>query len=471
MSEDTKPRSRVLTREEQAAIMALPEREFSFGGVRKRGLYDETNHKFYFLKDDGSLEGKVAEVTFKDRTEDTIPEERESEAKRTQKIITLGDVLRKAAGASDEEIRGNQRRKSVSTQQEDKTPASVDASASPSDDRKRHGKSKLVFGLSIVIVLIFLLIFILPGSVRNSLRSLSVQSNSYSGTTIPVTPQSLENETDGICIIQVTCNLLPGTRLNADQLTPLRISQDSYDTFCSYRDSLYLWSAVEDLFATSNYATRFIPKGQFLGYDDVSAVSPIMPNPWILENSGHQYVTIPISDSIAGDDRLTFGSLCDAEIIVSSVSDTRSQEEDLYIDNMRRITVSENKDKYLISGVVICDILDSEQNSLYEDYRKLAEIPSGLQLSYLRNSFRAEPEMNSMLTPKYVLVRLTSDQAKALGDVTSSNAAVTMSLSGTCETGTDQKHHIAFSILDLRKKFVLAHEEIQKEGGENDYRG
>ena len=74
--EEGKPAVRTMTKEEIAAILALPVREFTFGGVQKRGRYDVETHKFYFLKDDGSLKGRIATVTFRDRA----PEDTEGKA-------------------------------------------------------------------------------------------------------------------------------------------------------------------------------------------------------------------------------------------------------------------------------------------------------------------------------------------------------------------------------------------------------
>ena len=53
VTEKNKPGVRTISREEFAAIMTLPIREFKFGGVQKRGRYDEESHKFYFINDEG----------------------------------------------------------------------------------------------------------------------------------------------------------------------------------------------------------------------------------------------------------------------------------------------------------------------------------------------------------------------------------------------------------------------------------
>lgn len=103
-SEDKKPRT--MSPDEQARILSLPIREFAFGSVMRKGHFDEEAHKFYFVNNDGSLEGKVAKVIYKDQPPD---EEDQSENEATQgdsstpheRKAALATMLRRVASGGE----------------------------------------------------------------------------------------------------------------------------------------------------------------------------------------------------------------------------------------------------------------------------------------------------------------------------------------------------------------------------------
>ena len=443
--EEEKPAVRTMTREEIAAILALPVREFTFGGVQKRGRYDEETHKFYFLKDDGSLEGRIATVTFRDRApEDTKgkaqPEE-ESAASKGKR--SLGDILRKLAGAGGAETPSNADTKGRRERRPKKEKQPLVKSSGPVDQETKNQK-KIALAVGILVVVIALCVVVLPGVIRSSLNGLQ------NGPT----PEKHTASLDTIAVIQVTRDLIPGDLLTEDSLRRVTISAADYNQIYLNGSPLYQWTRCEDLLQTRNYVTEYIPMGLYLTYDNVSGVSPQTNNPWMGNGTGFVSVFLPLPEEILADERLSFGVVADVAIQKASQRTDASQLEQDSIDGMVISTVREDRVGYSITGLAICDLLNEQQSSLYSRFSNLMDIPSGEQITYLRRLFQNDPGEISALSPRYAVVRLTEAQARELGDL--SNANVNITLTDNTDNGTDVKLQYTEGVQVLLENIRLA---------------
>lgn len=452
MAEESKPGIRTISKEELAAIMVLPVREFKFGGVQKRGRYDEESHKFYFMNDEGKLIGRIATVTFHDKAPmDAVPSESkapqpegsEADGRRSSLI----QILRKLAGSSEAEING------IGSQQEKPPNSEKKARVNtrkPNAEEKQ--KRKLLIGAALALFMLLLCVIIVPSIIRNSVNG---TGQAGSGGSIENPTQNVSS-LDAITVIQVTRDLIPGDILSSEDLQSAVISAAEYNLIYTGSSPLYQWSRCEDLLEMRNYVTEYIPKGLYLTYDNVSGVYPQTINPWMQETLGVSYVSIPLSESVQTDTRLTYGAILDITIQKSSQHAGSSQGEENDVDGMKVTIVREDRVGYTLQNAWVCDLLDSKGESLYARYSHLMAIPSGEQVTYLRNLFLSDSATAGTLSPQYIVVGLTTAQAKELGNLNSSGVSIKISLTDRTDTGTDAKLRFSEGAKVLLENITLA---------------
>ena len=382
----------------------------------------------YFLKDDGSLEGRIATVTFRDRApedkEGRVPSEEDSTPSKGKRSI--GDVLRKLGGATD----GKTGSKPTARGKRERHPKmeKLDlAKPSGAGDPEAKNQKKIILAVGISVAMVALCVVVLPGVIHSSLNGLQ---NSQ-------TPEKRTESLDAIAVIQVTRDLIPGDLLTEDSLRRVTISAADYNQIYLNGSPLYQWTRCEDLLQTRNYVTEYIPMGLYLTYDNVSGVSPQTNNPWLGNGSGFVSVSLPLPEEIIADERLSFGVIADVAIQKASQRTGSSQLEQDNIDGMLVSTVREDRVGYSITGVAICDLLNEQQISLYSRFSNLMDVPSGEQVTYLRRLFQNDPGEIRALSPRYAVVRLTEAQARELGDLSNANLHIT--LTESADNGTDVK--------------------------------
>ncbi|MCD8008982.1 MAG: hypothetical protein LUF68_08670 [Clostridiales bacterium] len=476
-----------LTQEEIEKIMALPIREFTVGGLKKSGRYDKVTSKFYFLKDDGTLEGHVANIKVNWPTPDEQKKSNTSgdtDSRNSSKSKSnsggLMASLRKLAGATDDEISGNinnktardedvkdtkkakgaKSKKAKAPTEEKNNVLSKTVEVKPDDDannseveKKSKKKNRFVVGIIIVAVGVAAVVCLLP----TLLSTLSNEPTETPTTAIPtqtvevtIAPavetstiditEDVEENLDTIDVIQVSQDLIPGDLLTEDVLQMATLSASDYNLIGINGSPLYQWSRLEDLLKTNNYVTEYIQKGLYLTYDNVSAVQPQSVNPWSTSVEGRQFVTIPLDDETANSSLLSYGATFSAVIQKLSTSSNKGENDE--IDGMEHITISESTDTYSLSNIVICDMLNANKESLYTRYSNLMSIPSGEQITYLRNLLISGETTAEDITPKYIVVSLTDVQVDVLGDLTSNNVLITITLTeGVTDAGTEAKQY------------------------------
>ena len=302
MAERNEEKTRVITREEQEAIMLLPIREFKFAGVLRRGRYDEENSKFYFLNEDGLLEGRVATVTFRDKPPDSETAETQIAEEKTRgstPLFFLSAALRKLAGATEDEIKGN--------------AATADSTAEadlPSEESPPEGKPKNNRKLILAIAACAAGVLVLTGVLYWTAGALIRMLDNPSADDLTPARSSL----DTIQVIQVARDLIPGDKLSANDLQSASISAADYNMINTNGSPLYQWSRCEDLLQTTNYITEYIPRGLYLSYDNVSGVNPLPGNPWTASEEGFRFTVIPITESLRSEKMLSFGAMLDIAV-------------------------------------------------------------------------------------------------------------------------------------------------------------
>ena len=446
MTEKSKPGVRTISREEFAAIMTLPIREFKFGGVQKRGRYDEESHKFYFINDEGKLIGRIATVTFHDKAPaETVPAEyntpQQNRPKAEDQRNALVCFLRKMAGSSEAEINAK-----GSTQENQ--PVSEKRGVDRGENaEKEKRKRKFLICATLATTILLLCVIVVPSVIRNSFKGFG-QANSES-------PQN-NSALEAITVIQVTRDLIPGDILTSEDLQSAVVSAAEYNLIYTGSSPLYQWSRCEDLLETQNYVTEYIPKGLYLTYDNVSGVYPRLINPWMEAQSEIRYVSIPINEGVRTDARLNYGAIINLTIQKSSRGVDTSQGEENDIDGMEVTVVREDRVGYALQNVVVCDLLDGDGESLFARHSHLMAIPSGEQVTYLRNLFLSDSKADGALSPQYIVIGLTAAQAKELGDLNSGSIEIAVSLTGQADTGTDAKLRFSEGAKALFENIALA---------------
>lgn len=414
---------RILSAQEVEEIMALPDRRFIIAGLERKGKFNENTGIFYILNDDGTLNGRIAKTTRKDRPPDeatlAVKDSGTADASNGESTkhfnFSLSKTLHKLAGDADCGDDSN----------------TMDDSETSSTDNPKKKKIfvPIISGLAIVSLL---LIFALSKAVGP-------------------TPQNDENlsgpSLETIDVIQVTRDLIPGDFISEDNIQRASISAETYNQIYLDSSQLYQWSRYEAL--TGNQVITYIPCGQYLTYDNVASVYLQPANPWLNESEDMSYVTIPLKEDILANDNFSYGSVVNLIITKQTVKEINQTEEDTEqdastvnipgLDHQMSIQQSYVVDTYGMSDITICDLLNSKQESLYSTYTSWICIPTGERLTYIRNRLNDDRQLTDSLTPAYAIIRISNEQAAELGDLTGDNISISFIDQDVIDTETETK--------------------------------
>ena len=450
--------ARMLSREEFDQIMALPERRFTFGGIEKRGKFDETTNKFYVLDDDNKLTGKSITVTHRDRP----PGEDEQ---RTAEDKSLADKSRGALAGALRKIAGGEKEDDA----EDEVPAKKAKEAKQEDPQKGLFRKKLFFFIVAALVILLIAFVAVPKLIHNAVAPKEPAPASVQATEQTQTKKAI----DMISVVQVNRDLVPGDKITENVIQEAKISAETYNQISLTGMQLYQWTRAEDLMEKD--VLDFVPRGQYLTYDNIGIYHQ-NANPWINEQDGLVSVIVPI-DFTADAKTVTninYGSVLDLVISKQSVKESddgasasaEPLEGTAAVQHESTVEQSYVVDTYRIAGTAVCDILNGNKVSLYRTFTSWFGIPSGEQVTYIKNLFRSSKDIYTQLTPAFIVIRMSEADAAVLGDLTGTDVTIQFSLTDNKLTDTEDRAIYVDKAASLRSNIELAMSSVLQEEAE-----
>lgn len=433
-----------LTQADIDRIMALPKRTFIIGNLETRGLYDEENRRFYLLDENGNWTRKVAIIK-----SPPPPSENQEQEDELEQEDTDDDC---EGAAPKEEPQKNRLRKLLERPKGNlgfkgaKSSAMAKLSGKVSPKLPITWLHILIAGLILVVLLILV---ILPSINQVFYRGVNPPQAIPYPTQQLVEPTTEDPTLTNINVIQVKQALIPGDTITAENIQAAGISAADYELLRASGRTLYQWDVANNLIGM--VVTKYIPKGGYLASGDESTTYTPTPNPWVNEQQGMTYVTIPLKDK-AEDPLLNFGAKINLDIVKTI---TTTQEPDATTGET--VTMIKSKE-YQYHPVIVCDILNADGDSLYPYYFAYMSIPAAERLSYLKSALLSNPELESKLTPTAVRIKIQSDDAEAIGNFNNSDVKITWGTfsADDMDLTTDTKRNFAGSASGVKQTILQA---------------
>lgn len=410
------------TKEERDRIMALSVRQFKIGGSTRSGMFDENTKMLYMLDENGELTGECA------RYKGSLP-------------VTPPSTPQETSAAEQKKP----------AQPEKKKTASGDAV-----EKKSTSKNKYLKYLLLVVAL--MAVFVMVSTVMNTLSTdTEEQPDTVLDEPIKETVSDLYGISEGaesVSVIQVVRNMLPGEVISSDDIQEITVSYAFYAQLSLSNSTLYKWESAEHLIGC--YVKEYMPSGGLMSYDDVvsSYELAIGSNPW-LENVEGSYIKIPLTEELKANTDLRFGSLIDLAVVSEDKKTTTiknpddDETEEIYESEgiTHESSVGSNilVDTYTISDLVVCDVLASDGNSIFDAYVSYMGVPVGERYDFFTALFNDDPSLPDELTPAYILVHVSDVQLDIIGKLDKdSNYSVSLADGVGC-TSTDERTFAAES--------------------------
>lgn len=459
-----------LNQEQLAYIRGLEVRTVKVSGRSQKIACDFEKKTAYFLDSANNPTGQATHLSdeniaslMKRQTEESHPTPEKKDEKSSGKKPepssgrkTIIRFLRKLAGATEEEINGTSDSKQDTSKQA--SPQSDTEETQEQDPEQEKGKKKAKAKTYIVVSVA--VIAILTAGTAITLKNIS-HPGGGEATASSSTQSSKSLNT--IEVIQATQDLIPGDAITSENIQKATISAEAYNQISLASVSLYQWSRSDSLIDA--YAVSYIPKGQYLTYNNVNTVYSQKSNPWGNPGDGYKFISLPIQKSEDAQE-VNYGSVVNLTIVKKTVKETGNtntddadKQEIAGLDHKTSVQQSSIVDTYLLSDVVVCDLLDSDKNSLYETLTSWMEIPAGEQPTYIKTRFQEDESLMKELEPKYMQLRVTAEQAEALGSLTD-DVTITIEVQNKSDTGNDAKKLYAAEAKALRKSITTISQEL-----------
>ena len=459
-----------LNQEQLAYIRGLEVRTVKVSGRSQKIACDFEKKTAYFLDSANNPTGQATHLSdeniaslMKRQAEESHPTPEKKDEKSSGKKPesssgrkTIIRFLRKLAGATEEEINGTSDSKQDTSKQA--SPQSDTEETQEQDPEQEKGKKKAKAKTYIVVSVA--VIAILTAGTAITLKNIS-HPGGGEATASSSTQSSKSLNT--IEVIQATQDLIPGDAITSENIQKATISAEAYNQISLASVSLYQWSRSDSLIDA--YAVSYIPKGQYLTYNNVNTVYSQKSNPWGNPGDGYKFISLPIQKSEDAQE-VNYGSIVNLTIVKKTVKETGNtntddadKQEIAGLDHKTSVQQSSIVDTYLLSDVVVCDLLDSDKNSLYETLTSWMEIPAGEQPTYIKTRFQEDESLMKELEPKYMQLRVTAEQAKALGSLTD-DVTITIEVQNKSDTGNDAKKLYAAEAKALRKSITTISQEL-----------
>lgn len=443
-----------LTQEDVENIKSLPKRTFLIGNLQQTGLYDEKTKRFYYLDANGEWNGRLAIIN----TPPPPPpndEEPEGEDDSEETVVDGSDDSNESAPSLADKAKGlfsflkrNSNSETSSIMEKLRTPISK--------------KLPLTWMHMVIIGGIFLLlmIFVITPAVNRVFEPPDVPPASSTEAIPPSASQQDPNGTtsqtsepdptlSNIQVIQVKDIMIPGDAITTNNVQSAEISAADYELLRANGRILYQWDVVNNLIGM--VVNKYIPKGGYIASGDESATYTPASNPWVNDQAGMTYVTLPLDETTATSSLLNFGSKADINITKKTTSQTTQQEDGT-------ITTVTSEKKYPFTSVIICDIWNADQESIYPQYSAYLAIPAGERLDYIRAALLKNTSLEAKLTPAYIRIKIDSTIATEIGDFNSNNITIFCALhdANDIDVTSDSKREFASQARALKETIKQA---------------
>lgn len=406
-----------ISKNELERIKSLPRISLKVGDEVRFGYYDQETRRFFQTDENGELTGKVAVVNKPGAPVKPTPEEPD---------------------ATDETAPGE-----AEVQEEQTKP----------DKLKKFMPVIAVCGGLIAAACI---------TVAAILPMFNGANNDTPGNVpnLPTDGQPGETVIGEYHITQTTRDILPGQMFTLDDLQEVVIPAADYLTAKSFGNELYAWESSEKLLGY--YAGEFIPANTYLEEDEISAVPPYELNPWGVVDSGSTLLLAPVSEEIRGENALNYGNYIDMTVkkIVKTQVAVGTDPNDPAVGTgleTSGITQETTQTKeYPVNDLTICDILNANGESLYNIYCAYIGIPATKRLDYIAEALWDDETLQDKLTPAYVLVRVTNEQASALGNLNGNDTSVTIKFKGSLNAVNNDQYMFAQEAASVRQAISSA---------------
>ena len=443
-----------LSNEEYARIKSLPKRTFVIGGVKKTGLFDQENSKFYATDENGELTGKVQTISHKPKAQKPAGTAEET-------------PMEAPAPSGESESPANEK---TAKKKGKKDKDSADDGTSPV-----MKKAKPIFIVLAVLVVVAVVGFQFLGGKPSNPQPSPSDPNS-----VVTTPNDSEDpgespapgSLDSIEVVQAIRDLIPGDEITPEDIQTATVSAEVFSQITLSGTQIYKWERSEYLLG--KYITGYVPAGQYLAYDNVAPAVTFAANPWTTAAEGTTFVKVPIDDNSKENELLNYGAMLNLEIKKETVNQVATGNQgattgQANVDGLNHSTSVEQSvtvDTYTMTDLTVCDILNANGESLYNKYCAYNGIPAGEQLPYLKAALKEDEQLETSLNPAYILVRVTTEQAEALGDLTAKGTSSKLSISESIDKSTDAKASFAANARSITATIEEAILENEQEAAE-----
>lgn len=246
-------------------------------------------------------------------------------------------------------------------------------------------------------------------------------------TTEPETQPPTEPQ---ILALTAAETLLPGHCISAENFT-LNAVTESELRLLSANGGIYTEGDMAAL--NGLYVKEYISQGEYISYDKIG-LAYLPQNPWGEVETGKQLVYLPYTPDNKKNHFYIWGDCVNATVSVltkqTAENPTESGGEGTPaipgMEHQSSIVESMVTDTYIVQGVLVADIKDSNGQSLFTQYCSLATIPTALKKQTVINTVK---DLSST-KPAYIGLIVTKEQAALLNGLDTSTMTVTMTSVG-----------------------------------------
>lgn len=281
-------------------------------------------------------------------------------------------------------------------------------------------------------------------------------------------------EPDAMQVLKVKRTLLPGQTITLDDIEAVDISAAVFNNYAAFGQNLYTGEVCDYLVGA--YANGYIPEGNYLMLEDVGALLPFGANPWMNSAYGYTTLTVPLDDRAKEDQLLTYGAYLDLDVKKTTtnqvtVSDPKGPETETPVAGVTHTTtVNETPtvDEFTVGGLIVCDILNADGESIYTRYSSFIGVPLGNRYDTIRQALTEDAALRDKLAPSYIVVKVTNEQAESIGDLYAENTTVSVKPKASMAMDSTERYQFANEALNVRNTIDRAIVDIDQQAAEEE---